>query len=340
MRKLFFVPILALSLICSCGKIDPSVPDVPGTPATEPLVSLSFGAETTKSFFDPTATAETWEKSLSSIDVLVFSADGNLIVQRKFNASELSAKTATFAVPNTTAGTSCEFYAVANRPVTGVSTKAELLALVESDPGEYNSTFAQVSTSAKRAGGFIMTGSATKSIAAAGTRTDVALTLKRTAAKIAVQTALSAEFANRYLGKVRVNSAVLSRAASRGNVISQGSANTGAMSYTFTQQTTDASGKFNNLFYTFENGSLAAGSRLLLTLNATYDRDGNFATTADQVPVTYAIELTGGGAGQFVRNGYYRVQVTIDGLTGAEASATITVADWESPVTQTINIGA
>lgn len=340
MRKLFFVPILTLSLICSCGKIDSSIPDVPDTPATEPLISLSFEAETTKSFFDPTATAETWEKSLSSIDVLVFSADGNLIVQRRFNASELLAKTATFAVPNTATGTSCEFYAIANRPITGVSTKAELLALVESDPGEYNSTFAQVSASAKRPGGFVMTGSATKAIAAAGTRTDVALTLKRTVAKIAVQSVLSAEFANRYLGKVRVNSAVLSRAASRGNVIAQSSANTGTMSYTFTQQTTDASGKFNNLFYTFENGNLAAGTRLLLTLNATYDRDGNFATTADQVPVTYAIELTGGGSGQFARNGYYRVLVTINGLTGADASATITVADWESPVTQAINIGA
>ena len=44
-------------------------------------------------------------------------------------------------------------------------------------------------------------------------------------------------------------------------------------------------------------------------------RDGDFATTADQAPLTYEVEL-------------------------ADIMATITVADWETPTTQTIDIGA
>ena len=339
MKRLLFTVFSAMALF-SCTKENPNDPQLPLPPETGKLVTLSFkNAENTKAFFDPVATAESWEKNLTSVNVLVFAADGNLIVQRNFTPSEVSTKTATFAIPNSAAASACDFHVVANKPITGISTKAELLALTENNPSEYNGTFAEVSTSAKRPGGFVMTGTTSKALAAAGTKTDVAVTLKRTVAKIAVQAATTAEFSKRYLGKVRINSAVLSKAASKGFLIAQGSFSTGTMNFTHTQSTTEAAGKYNNLFYVPENGTLAAGNRLLLTLNATYDRDGNFSTTADQVNITYPIELTGGGTGQFARNGYYRVQANIDGLTGADASATITVAEWETPVTQSVNLG-
>ena len=82
------------------------------------------------------------------------------------------------------------------------------------------------------------------------------------------------------------------------------------MSYAHSQNAEASGDRYDNLFYLFENGSLAAG-----TLDATYDRDGDFATTADQAPLTYEVEL-------------------------ADIMATITVADWETPTTQTIDIGA
>lgn len=184
-----------------------------------------------------------------------------------------------------------------------------------------------------------MTGHTTKAIAAQGTKTDVAVTLERTVAKIAVQASTTAEFSERYSGKVRINSAVLSKAASRSNLIAQQAPNTGPMTFTHTQAADELSGKFRNLFYVPENGELAEGSRLLLTLGATYDRDGNFSTTDDQAEVAYPVELSGDGAGRFLRNGYYRVQALIDGLTGSELSVSISVADWEAPVTQSVNLG-
>lgn len=277
---------------------------------------------------------------MSSISVFCFASDGNLIVRRNFTDAEVSAKTATFAIPNTAAGTNVEFYAVANTSIgNDITTKAALLALTETAAVNYNGTFAEVSTRAKRSGGFLMSGSATKTIAAVGSTTDVSIVLKRSVAKIAVQTALSSAFASKYSGKVRINSAQLSRAASRTPYFS-GVPQTGTMTFTHTQSAGSSGEKYNNLFYAFENGSLAAGSRVLLTLEGTYDRDGDFSTTADQAPVSYRIELTGGGAGQLLRNGYYRVQVTLDGLTGSDATVRISVAEWETPLTQTVSLGA
>lgn len=131
-----------------------------------------------------------------------------------------------------------------------------------------------------------------------------------------MQTSATAEFSQRYQGKIRINTAVLSKAASRSTLIAQQVPNTGPMTFTHTQAASETSGKFDNLFYGFENGNLASGSRVLLTLKGTYDRDGNFATESDQAEVTYEIELSGGGSGQILRNGYYRIQVGLDGLTG------------------------
>ena len=40
-----------------------------------------------------------------------------------------------------------------------------------------------------------------------------------------------------------------------------------------------------------------------------------------------------------MRNGYYRVAVGIAGLAGQDVVADITVANWETPTTQNINLG-
>ena len=76
------------------------------------------------------------------------------------------------------------------------------------------------------------------------------------------------------------------------------------------------------------------------TIHATYDMDGDFSTAAGQSSMTYEVELNGASGGEIRRNGYYRVDITINGLSGHDASLTITPAEWESPVTQTVELGA
>ena len=81
---------------------------------------------------------------------------------------------------------------------------------------------------------------------------------------------------------------------------------------------------------------MPAGSRVLLEINATYDSDGSTSTTDDRSEVTYSVELTG----EILRNGYYRVAANITGLVGQECAVSVTVADWETPVTQNVELGA
>ena len=338
MKKLIFVLTAALALAACAKEQQEPVP----TPMDAGDVTVSFVAEEnsaqTRAFFDASATTESWEKSLSSISLFCFDTDGSLIVRRNFTPAEVSTKKATFALPKSAAGKSVEFYAIANTTVGDIADKAALLALKETSAALYNGTFAEVSA-AKRSGGFLMSGSVTKAIAAEGQATDVAITLKRDVAKIAVQSSLSADFASKYPGKIKVNSAKISRAASQTPYFG-GTVAPGAMTFTHTQTPKEDAGKYNALFYLFENGTLAAGSRVLLTLEAIYDKDGNFSTAGDQTPVTYEVELKGtSDNGTILRNGYYRVAVSLDGLTGQDVSATITVADWETPVTQNINLG-
>ena len=276
---------------------------------------------------------------MSSLSIFVFDNADNLIIRRDFTSTELASKSVTFALPKSTAGTECSFYAVANYDASSAKTRAALTALVENSVAAYNGTFAEVSTAAKRSGGFVMSGSTTKTVGAVNTTTNIGITLKRTVAKVALQTTIDPSFSQKYGGSLTVNSVKLSKAASQSLVVA-GTPTPGAMSYTHTQTPATASGKYNALFYCFENGSLTAGNRVLLEINATYDLDGNASTTDDRSEVTYSVELTGKAAGEILRNGYYRIAANITGLVGQDCVVSVTVADWETPVTQNVDLGA
>ena len=276
---------------------------------------------------------------MSSLSIFVFDNADNFVIRRDLTSSELAAKSATFSLPKSLASTPCSFYAVANYDASSAKTKAALMALVEKSAADYNGTFAEVSAAAKRSGGFVMSGSVTKTVGAVNTTTNVGITLKRTVAKVALQTAIDPSFADKYAGTLTINSVKLSKAASQSLVVA-GTPTPGAMTFSHTQTPATASSKYNSLFYLYETGTLDAGSRVLLEIEATYDLDGENTTTDDRSEVVYSIELTGKAAGEILRNGYYRIEAAITGLVGSEVGLTITVADWESPVTQQIDLGA
>ena len=276
---------------------------------------------------------------MSSLSIFVFDNADNFVIRRDLTSSELAAKSATFSLPKSLASTLCSFYAIANYDASSAKTRAALTALVEKSAADYNGTFAEVSSAAKRSGGFVMSGFATKTVGAVNTTTSVGITLKRTVAKVAVQTTVDPSFANKYSGTLTINSVKLSRAASQSLVVA-GTPTPGAMTFSHTQTPATASGKMNSLFYIFENGTLTSGNRILLEINATYDSDGSTSTTDDRSEVTYSVELTGKAAGEILRNGYYRVAANITGLVGQDCTVTITVADWETPVTQNVDLGA
>ncbi|MFI3306912.1 MAG: DUF4906 domain-containing protein, partial [Rikenellaceae bacterium] len=91
--------------------------------------------------------------------------------------------------------------------------------------------------------------------------------------------------------------------------------------------------------YIYENGDLASGERVLMEINATFDADGNDETIDDQSEIIYSVELTGDGEGAFTRNGFYTLAAAINGLVGQDCKVSISVADWETPVSQSVNLG-
>ena len=343
MKKILFAAAaMAAALFASCDNADETIDPVIPEAADGARIAITLtGADDadTRAFFDSSAKAETWESSLSTLSVFAFDDADNLIIRRDFTSSELAAKSATFSLPKSAAGTECSFYAVANYDASAAKTKSALTALVEKSAADYNGSFAEVSSKAKRSGGFVMSGSTTKTVGAVNSTTNVGITLKRTVAKVALQTTIAPAFSEKYGGSLTINSVKLSKAASQSTVIA-GTPTPGAMSYTHTQTPASASGKYNALFYLFENAALAAGNRVLLEINATYDMDGSDTTTDDRSEVTYSVELTGKAAGDIQRNGYYRIAANITGLVGQDCIVSVTVADWETPVTQTVELGA
>ena len=326
MKNLFLAAAAALGLLVSCNKEGNEIYETSkGAVAT---VSFTDEEPATRAFFGSTAAAETWEKALNTVTIFVIDPSGDLLAKRSFSAAELSAKKATFALPNAVPGTVCEFYAVANLDMAQVNSSDVLTAMLEQDAASYNGTFADVSTKAKRTGGFVMSGSASKAVAAAGSSTDVA-----------VQVTPSPQFGSLYQGAVRIDGITLSNGATQTPVFPT-KTDPGAFNFSTTQASDAASGKYRNLFYLYESPARNVGSRVKATIDATYDMDGDFSTAAGQSSMTYEVELDGASGGEIRRNGYYRVDITINGLAGHDASLTITPAEWESPVTQTVELGA
>lgn len=99
------------------------------------------------------------------------------------------------------------------------------------------------------------------------------------------------------------------------------------------------------MFYSFENGgpestsSAPSTNKPQIEVVAEYDFDGD---GADNVPIeiTYkAVAVDGHGSGLMIRNGMYKIDVKINGLTPQEVVATFEIVDWVTPATQTVNFG-
>lgn len=145
---------------------------------------------------------------------------------------------------------------------------------------------------------------------------------------------------------MKIASATVSRAASsisyfNGTQHSGGADNLAVVAHDFsqTQASKEQSGKYANLFYVYGSENSAPAENVLLTLEGGLRQRRRFATTSDQIPVSYEVALNGDSGKAISRNTYRRVSVNISGLTGADVAVTITPADWEGPINQEVNLG-
>lgn len=328
--------ILAITVFTSCAKHE--IPDP--SPQQGGNVTVSFISQAnsleSKAFFDPTSTTEAWEKAIGSMTVLVFEGGGHLVCQHDFTQAEITARKATFTLPQSVVQTACSFFAIANRPITNVRSKSELLGLLEESCGTYNGPFEEVTSKAMRPEGFVMSGTSSQTIAS-GSTTEVSIDLERTVAKIAIRATLSSDFPKKYQGSIRITTAEISGAASQSPLLRQLLSASEEMGYTAEQATSISVEGFDNLFYLFESDS---DSPVMLTLRGIYDQDGNEETTDDRFPVSYRVALGGPKEErEIVRNGYYRISITISGLSGDDINFGIEVKEWVVPGSDIIELG-
>ena len=354
--KKFFMKLTAIAVMpmllaaCTKDEVNPTPTNGGKEGEIELILKNESVADGTRAF--GSGTTESWEKSISSAVLIVYNASGTQILRRVLTSSEVTASTSTpikLVLPGVDADTSCDFYVVINRTVAdNITTETALLAELESDIASYNGTYANVTTKAMRSGGFVMTGTATAKIVS-GT-TAVAVTVKRVVAKVEVQCTMTDSFRAKYgNGCVEVKKITLSRGAEKSYLIDQTASKYATVSSSFTSaqdaycDKTGASKtnayKYNNLFYINEKAAAATGSRIKVVLDAIYDADGNLSTTADQVPLSYETELTGTTDGKMLRNGSYKLNVNLDGLTGKDMTLSIAIANWEALSTQNVNVG-
>ena len=354
--KNFFMKLVAittmLALVTACEKnhINPTPANGGKEGEIELILKNESVADGTRAF--GSGTTESWEKSISSAVLIVYNTSGTQILRRVLTAAEVNGSTTTpikFVLPGVSAEATCDFYVIINRTVAdNITTKTGLLAELESDVASYNSTYANVTTKAMRTGGFVMTGTANAKIVS-GT-TAVAITVKRVVAKVEIQTTMTDSFRSKYgNGCVELKKITLSKGAEKSYLIDQTTSKYATVSSSFTSaqdaycDKTGASKtnayKYNNLFYINEKAAAAAGSRIKVVLDAVYDADGNLSTTADQLAVTYETELTGTTGGKIVRNGSYKINAKLDGLTGQDVTLAVTIANWDALSTQDVNLG-
>lgn len=335
--------VCAAALFASCSKDNEGINNPIIDPVKGSVVTLSFveDAAQTRAFFDNEAIAEAWERELKSVTIFAFDDDGELIVRRDFNTAEMEAKSTTFALPGTSANDNIDVTVVANCAIAqSVVTFGALQGVINSNLAEYNGTFSEVSGSAKRAKGFVMTSYNNVTVADGTTKIDA--TLERTVAKVAVQMALADNFADRYSGDVRIESVTVSNTPSTSTLHSTFPfATAPAKNYSFMQTPNVASGKFQNLLYIYESEAPTSDDdKVLLTIEALYDMDGDFtATTDDQTPMTYTMTLEDNDIAKVERNSYYRISGTINGLSGSDAEINITVSDWTTLANKDVVLG-
>lgn len=339
MKKMIFTAALAAMTLVSCNKADvtetPSVTD--GNLITLEIIQEQ---QETRAFFDNTYNAEAWEAKLYTVSIYVFSPTGEFLVRRNFTPTETAISTATFTVPASMSGKTCGFYIVCNADAGPATNEEEFKTSFDQTAlTEYNGTIEEVMTRAKRSNGFVMSGYGVRVINSNGSTTSFSMQVRRVVAKIAVQTKVDAGFAAKYGGTVFLNNITLSGAATRANLFNGLVIVPSPMTFTHTQESGSEGGKFQNLFYLYECKTIPLSDMILLELNGVHDYDGNPATTGDQMPVKYEIKLAKDNQGSIIRNSYWRVDVTINGLQGVAVAASIITTTWEPPNTQTVTVG-
>ena len=328
MKKLLFIAII-VAVLSSCSKNEEILNNLEqkGLP-----VVVSFAGEHSASpalTWENLPYAENWEKELKSVTLYAFREWGEqCILCQSFTPAEIAAQTITILLPTVRPGDLVYFYAVANTSTPRISNLSQLEGIREMFPEVYNGLYEDVTTRAIREGGFVMSGQVEKNMAPEGQTTEVEITLKRTVAKIRVNVNVTPEFFQKYGGSFSVLGIDILGTPAFTNIIDYNSP-IEAETVDLTQTPSEVAGNScQSLFYVFENGERSPSEQVKLKIRGAYDTDGN---SLNRIPQTYVVglDIDPEGEGIIRRNGYYIINVNINGVLGSDIELSVSIADWE-----------
>lgn len=340
MKKLFFVTAIAVALLTSCSVMRESPCPQPANDSAEVRINFdkAGGKFDTRAFFDNTLEAEPWEKEIKSANVYVYDNTGSIVMHKVFSASDINSLSTSFILPQRVMGTECTFYAIANLLNYSVyETENNLLSSCREIVSNYNwGDFDHVVTGERASRGLPMSASKKVFVQPQGTPTNITLVLKRSLAKVALKVNVDEKFSARYFGgKIKINSTQVVNTVDRIDVPEKPQVPAYPLTYSVTQTSKDLSGDYGNIFYLGENPPLDEKDRIILRIKATFDQDGNFTFTDDQIPFQWDIMFNGTGNGEIRRNGYYRITAQINSIDALDNIKTlITAGEWDVPVSQ------
>ncbi len=334
-----FISISVFFFFVSCNQDD--MPEVSNPDSqfvikfqTEPLL-LTHG------FFDEDTKAESWENELNSLQVFIFEGDKSQIISTfYFSESELQSGEKYISMDEEYLGKNLTFYAYGNAGKLDPVSLPNLVSSARSRHiGTYNGTFNDVLQGEIFDSGFEMSAITKATKSNDGSITEVPLRLERITNKIAIKTKLSDTFREFYDGgDLRINSVNIDNGCSLSYLTDQTSALNGSRS-AVRQEPVYKDGYYQNLLYAFET----SGSQLTISIDATFDEDGDFSTTHDQKEVTYTFKTMAGYKNSYLkksgRNEYYRINVIIQGLPENIQSLAIVEENWKDAVDEDNSLG-
>jgi hypothetical protein len=335
--KLFAAIAAAVTLlVASCAK-EPVVPEPPagGIPLHVSFADAGLNVDT-RAWFDDTPTAEPWEKKLHSLVVYVFGDDNQVLMFKRLSVSERDAMKGLLLLPESSAGTRCTVLAVANVETREyqIPSLDNFINTSEVNLSRYNDRFSYVSGGRTPVYGFAMTGKAEITVGDANAASEASVTLRRLTAKLAVRIGMASDFQRRHGGgKAWVQQIQIRKAARIARLFPESELPGDYRTETLSQQAEVVGTTSRNLFYLYPQGPCAPGDESLMRLTVVFDQDGSTETTADRIYKTADIPIAGSGAGEIVRNGYYRVSGTITDFGALNLNTAFQATDWETPVT-------
>lgn len=336
MKKIMLLAVIVTALF-SCQKentiIDPKPEGIP--------VRINFagagGAYNTRAFFDNTAEAEPWEKEIESVIIYVVSPKGTIVMHHQFNAQDVSDKSGKVYLPGALVGTECTFYALVNLIPRGEGfriTWATNLNQVGYNPmPDLNGEFSAITSGAETP--FLMSGFQKATIQPRGIPMDVSIKVSRPYAKLSIKTKFDPGFIAKYgKGFFYTPRITLKGLADQTGLFAD---ELPSVSYdsSVSQLSLKDDDEVCNLFYINSHPTTDVADKIRLVFESTYDVDGNIFTNTDAIRLKWEIELNGSGNGEFVRNGYYRLTLSITDMDVLEnLKVSVQAEEWETPITE------